>query len=66
MEICGVKIGDRFRTGKNTTAVVVDFYKVTSMTEYETIKFIAIAKPESLSTNEFEVPFSTVMRNKIQ
>ena len=62
----GVKIGDKFRQGKNLTAVVVDFYDVISVTSGELIKNICVAKlVDGLANNTFEVPFATVMRNKI-
>ena len=61
----GVKIGDRFRTGKNTTSVVIDFYDVISVTTGELIKNICVVKGDGVATNTYEVPFATVVRNKI-
>lgn len=63
-----VKIGDKFypiRGSKNNLSEVVDFYEVRSMQSNEIIKYICMAKGiNALATNLFEVPFSTVVRNK--
>lgn len=64
-KIHNVSIGDRFRVGKHGQAVVVDLYDVISRTTGECVRSICIAKGEGLATNEFEVPFSTVVRNRI-
>lgn len=65
IEIKGVKIGDVFKTGKNLKAKVVDFHVVTSMTTGELIGYKCIAKGVgTMTSNEFETPFATVMRNK--
>jgi len=66
MTINNVSIGQRFKQGKNLIAIVVDFYEVRSMTSNEHKQYICMAKLEnSLATNIFEVPFSTVVRNKM-
>lgn len=65
MTIKNVKIGDRFKTGRHTSAHVVDFYEVRSLTTGEVIEYKCIAKSDTIATNSFEVPFSTVVRNKI-
>lgn len=66
MTINNVSIGQRFKHGKNLTAIVVDFYEVRSITTNEHIKYICMAKLENgLATNIFDIPFSTVVRNKI-
>jgi len=68
MEIRNVKIGDKFKQGKNLTAKVVDFHIVTSLKTGKMVKYICIAEltNTALATNEFEVPFATVIRNKIK
>ena len=66
--IKNVTIGDRFKTGKYTTAIVVDFYEIRSVTTgllVEPISYQCIAKSEGLATNLFETSFSTVVRNRI-
>ena len=66
MTINNVSIGQRFKHGKFHTAIVVDFYEVRSITTKEIINYICIAKLEnSLATNLFDIPFSTVVRNKL-
>lgn len=60
-----VTIGDKFRTGKHTEAVVVDFHEVRSMISGEIVKYICIAQATGIATNKFDVPFATVVRNKI-
>lgn len=66
IEIRGVKIGDMFLSGKHILSMVVDFYEIKSMTENKIINYACIAKNISgNSTNKFEVPFTTVIRNKI-
>ena len=65
-EIMGVKIGDKFKPAKHLISVVVDFYEVTSLTTGKHICFKCIARVSNgLSTNEYEVPFATVVRNKV-
>lgn len=65
-EIKGVKIGDKFRQGKNLSCEVVDFYEIKSVTTGESKGFQCIAKGiDTIANNLFEVPFSTVLRNKI-
>ncbi|MFA5772752.1 MAG: hypothetical protein WC974_08500 [Thermoplasmata archaeon] len=66
MELHGVKIGDKFRTGKHISATVVDFWEVKSLAKNEIVKHICVAQAEGLANNIFETPFSTVQRNKIQ
>lgn len=65
--IHGVKIGDKFKNGKHTICEVRDILECKSMYLGTVIKHICLAKAVdgSLSTNTFEVPFATVMRNKI-
>ena len=61
-----VAIGDRFKVGKKTTAKVVDIREIKSMVTGLTTGYQCIAKGEGfIATNEFEVPFSTVVRNRI-
>jgi hypothetical protein len=67
MEIKNVKIGDKFKYGKNLTAKVVDFHIVTSLKTSKVVKYLCIAQLiGGLATNEFEVPFASVIRNKIK
>ncbi len=63
--IKGVSIGDKFKNGKHLTAEVVDFYEKKSLVNGTVIGYECIAKSMGLATNLFEVPFTTVLRNKI-
>jgi len=66
--IMNVTIGDRFKTGKHTTAKVIDFYEIRSVTTgmlIEPIGYQCIAQSEGLATNLFDTPFSIVVRNRI-
>lgn len=66
MEIKGVKIGDKFKNGKHMICEVVDFWEIKSTTTGRLIKHECIVKGVgTISSNEFEVPFATVVRNKI-
>lgn len=65
MKINGVQIGDKFKTGKNIAAEVVDFLECKSIKTGETVHYKCIAKGLGLASNTFEVPFSTVLRHKI-
>lgn len=64
MTIKGVTIGDRFQKGKHTICEVVDFEEIKSLVSGEIKGYRCIAKSTSLSTNTFEVPFATVVRNR--
>ncbi len=67
MTIRNVTIGDKFQNGKRLICQVVDFHEVTSMTTKATVNYICIAQGiDSLAKNLFEVPFATVLRNKIK
>ena len=66
LPIKGVVIGDRFKTGKHTTAKVIDILEVRSIVTEEIKGHICFAQAEGLAHNAFEVPFSTVVRNKIK
>lgn len=64
--IQNVRIGDRFNHGKYKVAEVVDFWETRSMTTGNIISIKAIAQGiNTLATNTFEIPFATVVRNKI-
>jgi len=64
--INNVTIGDKFVVrGQNIKAVVVDFQIVTSMTTGDLVEYLCIAQATGLSSNKFQVPFSTVVRGKI-
>lgn len=66
MTINNVTIGDKFKTGKNIVSQVVDFIEKKSMVTGEIVGYICIAKGvDTVAVNTFEVPFATVMRNKI-
>ena len=63
--INGVSVGDVFRIGKNGTAVVTDILEKRSLVDTALKGFMCMARStQGLSSNEFEVPFSTVIRNK--
>ena len=64
--INNVKIGDVFKTGKHGKAVVVDFIQRFSMIHGQIEGYECIAKSLAVSTNAFAVPFSTVVRNRIE
>lgn len=66
MQVKGVKIGDTFKTGKHSTATVVDFYELRSMVTGDVVGHQCIVKANGLSCNTYEVPFATVSRNKIE
>jgi hypothetical protein len=65
MTINNVTIGDAFKTGKHTISKVVDFHKVTSLTTGEEIGYKCIAQATGAANNLHEVPFATVVRNKV-
>lgn len=63
--IKNVQIGDKFKKGK-LIAEVVDFYFVKSFNTGETIRVECIAKlVNGVAINLFEIPFTSVVRNKI-
>lgn len=64
--IKGVTIGDYFKQGKNLVCQVVDFHELKSVTTGESKGYICIAKGvNTMAKNEFDVPFATVIRNRI-
>ena len=66
--IKGVSIGDHFlnRGSKHLKCKVVDFLECKSMSTGEVFNYICIAEPiNQLATNQFEVPFATVQRYKV-
>lgn len=63
--IKGVKIGDVFMTGKHTKSKVIDFYAITSVTTGEIIGYQCIVQALGLANNIYDVPFATVVRNKV-
>jgi len=66
LTINGVNIGDVFKTGNIKKAKVVDFQVITSLKTGKLIGYKCIAKGiGTIATNEFEVPFATVVRNRI-
>lgn len=66
MTIRNVSIGDKFKKGKFHTYEVVDFYEVKSLVSGEVVEHLCIAKGiNTLATNTFETPFSSVLRNKV-
>lgn len=61
-----VTIGDCFKQGKNLVCQVVDFHEIKSVTTGENKGFLCIAKGvNTMAKNEFDVPFATVVRNRI-
>jgi len=67
-EIRGVLIGDVFKTGPlkhSPKAVVVDILAKKSLATGDYVGFECIAKGLGLATNEFPVPFATVVRYRI-
>jgi hypothetical protein len=66
MTIKGVTIGDRFKQGKNIVCEVVDFNEIKSLTTGIVTGYMCIVKGvNTIASNTFDVPFSTVIRNKI-
>jgi hypothetical protein len=66
MEINGVKIGDKFMQGKSNVCEVIDFYEIISLKTGSLVGHQCIAKNlNGLSHNPFQVPFSTVIRNRV-
>ena len=63
--IQGVTVGDRFKTGNNKESEVVDILEKRSMTTGKVVGYICIAKGTSMASNEYDVPFATVQRHKI-
>lgn len=63
--INNVSIGNKFKTGAKNTAEVVDLIEKRSLTSGKIVGYICIARGLGLAKNEFEVPFSTVVRNII-
>lgn len=66
MKVQGVQLGDVFNYGKHAICEVVDFRQIVSMKTNETTGYQCIAVSKNgFAKNLFEVPFSTVLRNKI-
>jgi len=66
MIINNVRIGDTFKNGKHIVCEVVDFYKVISYKNDTIIKWECVVRGiNTLAENTFTVPFSTVVRNRI-
>lgn len=66
MTIRNVSIGDKFIKGKVHICEVVDFYEVKSLVTGKVVEHLCIARGiNTLATNTFETPFSSVIRNKI-
>ena len=69
MTIKNVTIGDIFKRKqyKHSTFEVVDFYALTSQVTGEVISYQCIAREyKGLSSNLFEVPFSSVVLGRIE
>lgn len=69
IKINGVTIGDRFYIMEDRKSglvyEVVDFWEIRSVTTGEIVGRKCMAKGlNTLATNEFEVPFATVIRNR--
>lgn len=66
LTIKGVTIGDTFKIGKHQLYRVVDFLEKRILVTGEVVGHMCIAKGiRTLSTNSFEVPFTSVLRNKV-
>lgn len=66
MTIRNVTIGDKFRTGKHTVSEVVDFVEKKSLTTGQVVGHLCIVRGvDTFSTNTYEVPFTTVLRNRL-
>lgn len=65
--INGVSIGDVFTFNKvHHKAIVVDILEQRSLADGTIKGHVCIAKPiDGLATNEFPIPFSTVVRNRV-
>lgn len=61
----GVTVGDKFKTGKHSSAIVVDIREVRSLVTGEIVDYQCEARAEGLARNTFITPFSTVVRNRI-
>ena len=61
----GVTVGDKFKTGKRASAVVVDIREIRSLVTGEIVDYQCEARAEGLACNTFITPFSTVVRNRI-
>lgn len=65
MKINNVTLGDVFKIGKHNKGIVVDFIEKRSLRTKNITGYICIAISVGLAKNEFEIPFSTVVRNRI-
>ena len=65
MTIRNVKIGQNFYKG-NVICTVVDFIEEKSMVTGQVTGIKCMARANSVSTNVYEIPFATVVRNKIK
>lgn len=66
MTINNVTIGDKFKNG-GTICEVVDLISLISVATGECVGYQCIAKGiNTLSSNKFEIPFATVVRNRIK
>ena len=66
MTIQNVTIGDRFYKGKNSICEVVDILQMISTKTGELIGYKCIAvQVNGFARNEFETPFSSVVRNNL-
>jgi hypothetical protein len=68
MTINNVNIGDKFKIYPSSTKIaeVVDFYEIKSLTTNEVVGYKCMVRGvDTLATNVHEVPFATVVRNRI-
>lgn len=66
MTINGVTIGDKFKRGRNMQSEVTDIREVRSVVTGEFIEYQCIARGIGLSTNEFPVSRTTIIRGLYQ
>lgn len=65
----GLAVGDKFKNPsyKNSVSVVVDMLEQKSLVSGEIVDYVCIAQPiDQPAKNRYDVPFSTVLRNKVQ
>ena len=66
IEVRGVRIGDVFMNGKHSKAQVVDILEQRSMVTGDVVGHVCVVEGLGIATNTFSVPFTTVLRNRLQ
>lgn len=65
--INGVTIGDKFKEGRHNKAEVVDILEKRSLKTGEIVGYECLARMiTGMATNTYPVPFSTVVRNRLE